>query len=72
MNQPQPSTRISFQENPYTYEERRASLSEPLIPAICHAPVSEPQNESTCNIYHYLLHDLNRNRNPSKIKIKHL
>ena len=30
-NQLQSSTRISYLENLYTFEERRASLSEPLI-----------------------------------------
>ena len=29
---PQTSTRISFQDNPYTFEERHARLSEPLEP----------------------------------------
>ena len=29
---PQTSTRISFQDNPYTFEERHVRLSEPLEP----------------------------------------
>ena len=29
---PQTSTRISFQDNPYNFEERPARLSEPLEP----------------------------------------
>ena len=50
-SQPQSSTRISYAENPYTFEERHASLSEPLEPAIRQAPLSEPQYGPTNNIY---------------------
>ena len=39
---PQTSTRISFQDNPYTFEERHARLSEPLEPVQRQAPLSEP------------------------------
>ena len=44
---PQISTRISFQDNPYTFEERHARLSEPLEPVQRQAPLSEP----TYNLY---------------------
>ena len=47
---PQSSTRISFQENPYTFEERHARLSEPLELVVRQAPLSEPQDEPTYNI----------------------
>ena len=47
-NQSQSSTRISFQENPYTFEERHASLSESLIPATRQEHLSERQYETTC------------------------
>ena len=40
---PQSSTRISFQDNPYTFEERHARLSEPLEPVTRQASLSEPQ-----------------------------
>ena len=39
---PQMSTRISFQDNPYTFKERHARLSEPLEPVNRQAPLSEP------------------------------
>ena len=53
---PQTSTRISFQVNPYTFEERHARLSEPLEPVQRQAPLSEP----TYNLYSPLPQDLNR------------
>ena len=37
-SQPQYSTRISSVEKPYTFGERQASLSQPLLPAICQYP----------------------------------
>ena len=40
---PQSSTRISFQDNPYIFEERHARLSETLEPVIRQASLSEPQ-----------------------------
>ena len=64
-NRPQSSTRISFQENPYTFEERHALLSEPLISVVRHAPLSEPQYEPIYSIYRQ---DLNRTRHPSQNK----
>ena len=33
-NNAQSSTRIFFQDNPYTFEEKRARLSEPLEPVV--------------------------------------
>ena len=59
---PQLSTRISFQDNPYTFEERHARLSEPLEPVQRQAPLSEP----TCNLYPTLPQELSRIRNPSQ------
>ena len=50
INNPQWWTRISFQDNPYTFEERHAQLSEPLEPVIRQAPLSEPQFDSVYNI----------------------
>ena len=44
-NNPQSSTRISFQDNPYTFEERHA-----LEPVIRQASISEPQYEPVYNI----------------------
>ena len=41
-NNPQTSTRISFQDNPYTFDERHARLSEPLEPVHRQASLSEP------------------------------
>ena len=64
--QPHSSTRISFQENPYTFEERHARLSEPLEPAVRQALLSEPQNEPTYNIYPHLQQDLNSVRHISQ------
>ena len=58
----QSSTRISFQDNPYTFEERHARLSEPLEPVVRQAPLSEPQDEPTYNIYPHLQQDLIRVR----------
>ena len=58
----QTSTRISFQENPYTFEERHARLSEPLEPVQRQAPRREP----TYNLYTTLPQDLNRIRNVSQ------
>ena len=56
---PQKSTRISFQYNPYTFEERHARLSEPLEPVQRQAPLSEP----TYNLYPTLPQELSRIRN---------
>ena len=70
---PQSSTGISFQDNPYTFEERHARLSEPLEPVVRHAPLSEPQYEPTYTIYPPLQQDLNRvrhiNQNQKTLKI---
>ena len=63
---PQSSTRISFQENPCTFEERHARLSEPLEPVVHQAPLGEPQYESTHRIYLHLQQDLNRVRHISQ------
>ena len=65
-SQPQSSTRISSQEKPYFYEERQASLSERLIPAIRQASLSESQKEPKYNIYPLLQQDLNRTKQPSR------
>ena len=51
VNNAQSSTRISFQDNLYTFEERHARLSEPLELVIRHAPLSEPHYEPVYNIY---------------------
>ena len=59
---PQTSTRISFQDNPYTFEGRHARLSEPLEPVQRQAPLSEP----TYNLYPPLPQDLNRIRHISQ------
>ena len=59
---PQTSTRISFQDNPYTFEERHARLSEPLEPVQRQAPLSEP----TYNMYPTLPQELSRIRNISQ------
>ena len=63
---PQSFTRISFQENPYTFEERHARLSEPLEPVVRQAPLSELQYKPTYNIYPHLQQDLNRVRHMSQ------
>ena len=55
---PQNSTRISFQDNPYTFEERHARLSQPLEPVQRQAPLSEP----TYNFYPTLPQELSRKR----------
>ena len=55
---PHSSTHISFQENPYTFEERHARLSEPLQPVLRQAHLSEPQYEPTYNLYPHLQQDL--------------
>ena len=55
---PHISTPISFQDNPYTFEERHTRLSEPLEPVHRQAPLSEP----TYNLYPTLQQDLNRVR----------
>ena len=55
---PQTSTRISFQDNPYTFEERQVRLSEPLEPVQRQASLKEP----TYNLYPTLPQDLNRER----------
>ena len=59
---PQTSTRISFQDNPYTFEERHARLSEPLEPVQRQAPLSEP----IYNLYPTLPQELIRIRNISQ------
>ena len=59
---PQTSTRISFQDNPYTFEERHARSSEPLEPVQRQAPLSEP----TYNLYPTLPQELSRIRNISQ------
>ena len=64
-NNPQPSTRISFQDNPNTFEERHARLSEPLGPVHRQASLSEP----TYNLYPTLQQDLNRVRHISQNQI---
>ena len=51
-----------FQDNPYTFEERHARLSEPLEPVHRQASFSEP----TYNLYPTLQQDLNRVRHTSK------
>ena len=63
---PHSSTRIYFQENPYTFEERHARLSEPLEPVVRQAPLSEPQYEPTYKLYPTLQQDLNRVRHISQ------
>ena len=59
---PQTATRISFQDNPYTCEERHARLSEPLEPVQRQAPLSEP----TFNLCPTLPQELSRIRNISQ------
>ena len=59
---PQTSTRISFQDNPYTFEERHARLSEKLEPVQRQAPLIEP----TYNLYPTLQQELSRRRNISQ------
>ena len=59
---PQTSTRISFQDNPHTFEERHARLSEPLEPVQRQASLSEP----TYNLYPTLPQELSRIRNISQ------
>ena len=66
INIPQSSTNVSFQDNPYTFEERHARLSEPLEPVFRQASLSEPQYEPVYNIYPPLQHDLNRARHQSQ------
>ena len=44
---PKLSTRVTFVENPYPFEERHASLFEPLIQEIRQSLLREPQNEPT-------------------------
>ena len=61
---PQTSTQIFFQDNPYTFEERHARLSEPLEPVQRQASLSE----LTYNLYPTLPQDLNRIRNTSQIQ----
>ena len=51
-----------FQDNPYTFEERHARLSEPLQPVHRQAPLSAP----TYNLYPTLQQHLNRLRNISQ------
>ena len=47
-NNPQSSTRISFQDHPYTFEER-TTIRKPQYAN--HNSLSEPQYEKVCNIY---------------------
>ena len=68
-NQPQSSTRISFVENPYTFEERHASLSEPLIPAIRQAPLSEPQTSQHLTSHPHFNKTLTEAKIQAKTKI---
>ena len=63
---PQSSTRISFQDNPYTFEERLALSSEPLEPVIRQAPLSLPQYEPVYNKYPPLQQDFNRARHQNQ------
>ena len=53
---PKTSSRINFQDNPYTFEERHARLSEPLEPVQRQASLSEP----TYNLSPTLQQDVNR------------
>ena len=71
-NQPQSSTRISFQENPYTVEERHTLLSEALTPVVRHAPLRDSQYEPTYKNCPSLQQKLNREDILVKTKIKHL
>ena len=59
---PKTFTRISFQDNPNTFEERHARLSEPLEPVQRQAPLNEP----TYNLYPTLPQELSRIRNISQ------
>ena len=59
---PQTSTRIKLYNNPYTFEERHARLSEPLEPVQRQAHLSEP----TYNLYPTLPQELSRIRNISQ------
>ena len=63
-NYPKPSKIHThfFQDNPYTFEERHARLSEPLEPVQRQASLSEP----TLNLYPTLPQDLNRLRHISQ------
>ena len=56
----------SFQDNPYTFEETHARLSESPEPVIRQASLSEPQYEPVYNIYPPLQQDLNRARHQSQ------
>ena len=59
---PQTSTRISFQDNPYTFEERHARLPEPLEPVQRQASLSEPKH----NLYPTLPQEISRIRKISQ------
>ena len=61
-NNPQTSTRIFLQDNPYTFEERHARLSEPLEPVQRQASLIEP----TYTLFPTLPQDLNRIRHNSQ------
>ena len=63
---PQTLARISFQDNPYTFEERHARLSEPQEPVIRQASLREPQYEPVYKIYPSLQQDNNRARHQSQ------
>ena len=47
---PQSSTRISFQYNPYTFEERHARLSESQEAVLRQASLSKTQYEPVYNL----------------------
>ena len=63
---PSSSTRNSVQDNPYTFEERHARLSEPLEPVVRQAPLSEPQYKPTYNINRQLQQNFSRVRHISQ------
>ena len=63
---PHSSTRISFQENPYTFEERHARLSKLLEPVVRQARLGEQQYEPTYKLCPHLQQDLNRVRRISQ------
>ena len=63
-SQPQSTTRFSFVENIYTFEERHPSLSEPLIPAIRQAHLNHNTNQRITSIS--LKKEVSRTRHPSQ------
>ena len=50
----------------YTFEERHAASSEPVITAFCQALLKQPQNEEKDNFYRSLQQYLNRTRHLSQ------